>query len=59
MKVYNDPQHIGTVKYAVSFHNGISTHKDGSPCYGMRTFKSKRKCDAFIKSLIDEGYKKS
>ncbi len=48
---------IGRAKYAVSFHDGIAKHKDGSKFYGVRIFSSKVKMNAFIDSLITSGYK--
>jgi hypothetical protein len=46
-------QNIGTVKYTVSWHDPKEPkyHPDGSPFYDLRTFKNKKKRDAFIKSL--------
>ena len=47
---------IGMVKYAVSYHNGVKTHSDGSPFYDLRTFKNKRKANVFLKELQNNGY---
>lgn len=49
-------QGIGTAKYVLNFHDGVSTHKDGSPFYGIRIFRSKKKLDAFINELLSVGY---
>lgn len=57
MKVYYVQDNIGRVKYVVNFHDGVQTHKDGSPFFGIQTFKNKKKRDTFIKKLITEGYK--
>ena len=48
---------IGKAKYCVSYHDGISTHKDGSPFYGIAIFKNKIKLAAYIRSLTSEGYR--
>jgi hypothetical protein len=56
-KVYYTQTNIGKCKYVVNYHDGIETHKDGSPFYGIRTFKNKKKFNAFIKELSDKGYK--
>jgi hypothetical protein len=56
-KVFRTEYNIGKVKYAVSFHNGRSTHHDGSPFYDIRIFKNKKKMVAFILSLKKEGYR--
>lgn len=56
MKTYYTQDNIGKAKCTVSFHDGESTHKDGSKFYAIATFKNKKKRDAFIKELQDEGY---
>lgn len=56
MKVYNEQMNIGKAKYVVNFHNGVSTHSDGSPFFDIEIFKNKKKKEAFIKSLKKEGY---
>jgi hypothetical protein len=56
MKLYYEQDNIGRSKYTVSYHNGIDTHKDGSPFYGIAIFKNKKKKQEFIKKLILEGY---
>jgi hypothetical protein len=55
-KTFRTEYNIGRVKYAVSFHNGCSTHKDGSPFYDIRIFKNKKKMEAFIRDLRQIGY---
>ena len=47
---------IGKAKYTVNFHDGIQTHKDGSPFFGMRIFKNKKKMAGYIKELQEAGY---
>lgn len=49
-------QGIGTAKYVLNFHDGVSTHKDGSPFYDVRIFSSKKKLDAFINKLLSDNY---
>lgn len=56
MKRYYISDSIGTARYIVNFHDGIQTHKDGSPFYGIGIFHSKKKRDAFIKALLENGY---
>ena len=48
---------IGKTKYSVNFHNGESTHNDGSDFFDIATFKSKKEKDKFIKELKKKGYK--
>ena len=56
MKNFNVMYNIGRCKYVVNYHNGIKTHKDGSPFYDIDIFKNKKKLDACIKNLKLEGY---
>lgn len=48
-----ETQNVGTTKYVVSYHNPKQPkyHPDGSPFFDIRTFKNKKKKDAFIKEL--------
>lgn len=56
MKVFNEKQNVGTTKYAVNYHDGVSTHKDGSQFFGIALFKNKRKKEKFLAWLRQEGY---
>ena len=56
MKKYYVQYNVGKAKYVVSSHNGIDTHKDGSPFYGIDIFKNKLKLKACIDKLKKEGY---
>lgn len=47
---------VGKAKYTVSYYDGIQTHKDGSPFWGMAIFKNKVKRDGFLKELKDQSY---
>jgi hypothetical protein len=59
MKDYYEQHNIGRAKYVVNYHDGVLTHKDGSPFYGIAIFKNKVKKAAFIKELQRQGYKQS
>ena len=48
---------VGRVKYLVNFHDGKSTHKDGSPFFDIRLFNNKVKQRAFIQQLQADGYR--
>lgn len=50
MKIYVS-QNIGKCKYVVNYHDGIKTHKDGSPFYDIKIFKNKKKMNDFITKL--------
>jgi hypothetical protein len=56
MKTFYIQHNIGRAKYVVSSHNGVDTHKDGSPFFGINIFKNKIKLKNFIKSLKEDGY---
>lgn len=55
-KVFNEMSNVGSTKYVVNYHDGIDTHKDGSPFYGAALFSNKRVKDRFVKKLLAEGY---
>lgn len=55
-KVFNIRYNIGRAKYVVSAHDGVQTHKDGSPFFDCAIFKNKRKMDAYVKELRENGY---
>lgn len=47
---------IGKARYVVNYHNGVKTHKDGSPFYDIALFGNKRKAQAFMRDLRAQGY---
>jgi hypothetical protein len=55
-KNYYLMDNVGSTKYTVNFHDGVKTHKDGSPFYDIQLFKNKKKRDAFVKELCKTGY---
>ncbi len=57
MKRYYIQQNIGRAKYVVNFHDGSKCHKDGSPFFDIKIFKSKRKLNEFERELKQQGYK--
>lgn len=56
MKTMYTQHTIGKAKYCLSFHDGISTHKDGSPFYGIKLFSNKKMLQKTIKHMTQEGY---
>jgi hypothetical protein len=56
MKIFYVQNNIGRAKYVVSYHDGESKHKDGSPFYGMAILKSKGALAAFVQKLYAQGY---
>lgn len=55
-KTFRRRDGIGKTKYAISYHDGIQTHKDGSPFYAIAIFKNKVKVKKFTDKLLSEGY---
>lgn len=55
-KQYYSTDNIGKAKYTVSFHDGVSTHKDGSPFFGIKTFSNLKKKQLFINELKADGF---
>jgi len=55
-KQYYEQDNVGRAKYTVSEHNGIDTHKDGSPFFGIAIFSNKKKKQKYVKELIKQGY---
>lgn len=58
-KEYYLQRNIGKAKYVVNFHDGVSTHKDGSAFYDIRIFRNKPAVESFVKELSSKGYKES
>lgn len=56
-KIYYEQWMGGSIKYTVNYHDGLKTHKDGSPFYDISIFKNKKKKNDFIRELISQGYR--
>ena len=56
-KYYRTMYNVGRAKYVINFDDGVKTHKDGSPFFGIEIFKNKKDFNAAIKRLESEGYK--
>ena len=56
MKNYYIQYNIGKVKYAISYHDGIQTHNDGSTFYRISCHKNLKTLNAKINQLKSEGY---
>lgn len=56
MKTFYTQYNIGKAKYTVSFHDGISTHEDGSDFFDIVTFSNKKEFKAFINKLKKKNY---
>ena len=57
MKRFRVTYNVGKVKYLVSYHNGISKHKDGSDFFDIATFKNIKKLNTFLTELKQKGFK--
>jgi hypothetical protein len=56
VKVYNTMYNVGRAKYVVNYHDGVQTHKDGSPFFGIAIFRNQIKLKQFISELKNDGY---
>lgn len=56
-RVYKSNPQVGKVKHSVSYHDGIKTHKDGSPFFDIKTFKNETDKRFFTASLHSQGYR--
>lgn len=56
VKQFKVEHNIGKGKYVVSFHDGVSQHKDGSKFFDMRIFKNKKKLKKFTDELVENNY---
>lgn len=56
-KNYNLMSSIGRAKYVINYHDGVKTHKDGSPFYDISIYSNKRKANKFCSELEADGYK--
>lgn len=56
-KVYNIMHNVGTAKYVINTHDGIQTHSDGSPFFGISCHSNKKTFNRKLALLIKEGYK--
>lgn len=57
-KDYYIMYNVGKCKYLVNYHNGVSTHDDGSKFYDIALFSNKQKMNSFVKDLEKQGYKR-
>lgn len=55
-KEYYRQDNIGSVKYTISYHDGVSKNRDGSDFYGIKLFKNKKDLAAFEQELLNQGY---
>jgi len=56
-KLFYIEKNIGKAKYILNYYDGIQTHKDGSPFWGMAIFSNIKKLNNRIKELRSLGYK--
>jgi len=55
-KKFYEQHGIGKAKYTISFHDGVSTNKDGSAFYGIEIFHNKPDLEKFKQKLLSKGY---
>jgi hypothetical protein len=56
-KTFYIQNNVGKVKYLLNYHDGIQTHKDGSPFFDIKIFSNIRELNKKIKELRKSGYK--
>lgn len=56
-KVFYRMDNIGKAKYTINHHDGVQTHKDGSPFFGITICKSKKELKKEMDKLFADGYK--
>lgn len=56
-KVFYQMDNVGKARYTLNAHNGVDTHEDGSPFFGIELFKNKKKLLARKKALVALGYR--
>ncbi len=56
MKKFKTQVNIGKAKYVISYHNGVSAHKDGSDFYDIAILNNKKDLKDFTNSLLKDGY---
>jgi hypothetical protein len=55
-KTFYEMERVGSTRYTVSHHDGVQTHPDGSPFFGIALFSNKRKKERFVRDLRQKGY---
>ena len=58
-KRYNTMTSVGKAKYVVNFHDGVSTHRDGSEFYDIALFSNKKAFNRFVHDLETQGYREA
>lgn len=56
MKVFYEQMNIGHAKYVVNVHDGIQTHSDRSPFYGIAIFRNQKAKNLYVRELLALGY---
>jgi len=59
MKSFRINPPIGTAHHSISYHDGVQTHRDGSPFWGIEIFKTRRAKDKQARKLRRQGYVES
>ena len=55
-KAYYVMHNVGKAKYLLNYHDGHSTHGDGSPFWGAACISNKRELARRIQELTRQGY---
>jgi hypothetical protein len=55
-KQFSTQSGVGSSKYSINDHDGVQTHNDGSPFFGIHLFNNKKKFEAKQRELKADGY---
>ena len=55
-KIFYSTSGMVKTSYSITFHDGESKDKDGSPFYDVKFFKSKKALNKFKEKLLEDGY---
>jgi hypothetical protein len=56
MKTYRYLYQVGKARHVLNWHDGTTTHGDGSPFYSMKICGNKRELARMLRVLQGQGY---
>ena len=56
VKTFTETQDVGKAKYVVNYHDGVKSHRDGSPFFDIAIFSNRTKKDRFVRKLESLGF---
>jgi hypothetical protein len=55
-KTFHIQHNVGNAKHVVNYHNGTTTHPDGSPFFHLKICATQKELDDFTSELRGQGY---